>query len=407
MSFWSWLKGEPPTGVVPNGNPGPAYRPGDPDMVDISSLTDIPESRALPWPQPSPWSGYPDSWSTPQWDPGHQVKNLVDVAWACIDLNSSVLSSMPVYRLRNGSVIRATSWMGNPDPTVYTGWQEFAKQLFWDYHLGEAFVLPMAHDSEGYPVRFRVIPPWLIEVELNGGVREYRLGAMDVTKEILHIRYQTTIDDPRGHGPLESAADRAVTIGLLQRYTQSLAETGGVPLYWLGIDRKISQSEATDLMDRWIESRTRYAGHPALVSNGATLHQAKTMNASEISLLEMTQFAEARMAILLGVPPFLVGLPGATGSLTYSNIEQLFGFHDRSSLRPKATAVMAALSGWALPGPQSLELNRDDYTRPSLVDRANSYKTLIECGVLTPDEARAMERLSGEPAASRLTGGMD
>ena len=339
MSFWSWLKGEPPTGVVPNGNPGPAYRPGDPDMVDISSLTDIPESRALPWPQPSPWSGYPDSWSTPQWDPGHQVKNLVDVAWACIDLNSSVLSSMPLYRLRNGSVIRAASWMGNPDPTVYTGWHEFAKQLFWDYHLGEAFVLPMAHDSDGYPIRFRVIPPWLIEVELNGGMREYRLGAMDVTKEILHIRYQTTIDDPRGHGPLESAADRAVTIGLLQRYTQNLAETGGVPLYWLGIDRKISQSEATDLMDRWIESRTRYAGHPALVSNGATLHQAKTMNASEISLLEMTQFAEARMAILLGVPPFLVGLPGATGSLTYSNIEQLFGFHDRSSLRPKATAA--------------------------------------------------------------------
>ncbi len=408
MGFWSWVRGETASGMTPNSNPGPAYNPGDPDMVDISSLTDLPESRAaLPWPQPSPWSGYPDSWATPNWESGHQVKHLVDVAWACIDLNSSVLSSMPVYRLRNGNVIRALQWMSNPDPTIYTSWQEFAKQLFWDYHLGEAFVLAMAHDSDGYPIRFRVIPPWLIDVEINGGIREYRLGAMNVTKDILHIRYQTTIDDPRGHGPLESATDRAVTIGLLQRYTQSLAETGGVPLYWLGIDRKISQSEATDLMDRWIESRSRYAGHPALVSNGATLHQAKTMNASEISLLEMTQFAEARIAILLGVPPFLVGLPGATGSLTYSNIEQLFGFHDRSSLRPKANAVMGALSGWALPGPQSLEMNRDDYTRPSLVDRSNSYKTLIECGVMTPDEARAMERLSDQPAASRLTGGMD
>lgn len=413
ISFWSWLRGETASGMKPNENPGPSYNPGDPDMMDISALNDLPESRALPWPQPSPWSGYPDSWSTPNWGSENQVKSLVDVAWACIDLNSSVLSSMPVYRIRNGEIIRSLPWMVNPDPTAYTCWQEFAKQLFWDYHLGEAFVLPMAHDSDGYPVRFRIIPPWLIQVEINSGVREYRLGAMDVTNEILHIRYQTTIDDPRGHGPLESAVDRQVTIGLLQRYTQNLAETGGVPLYWLGIDRKISQSEATDLMDRWIESRTRYAGHPALVSNGATLHQAKTMNASEISLLEMTQFAEARIAILLGVPPFLVGLPGATGSLTYSNIEQLFGFHDRSSLRPKATAVMSAISNWALPRPQSLELNRDDYTRPSFVDRANAYKTLIESGVMSPSEVRAMERLSGDntarsvDAASRLTGGMD
>ena len=376
-------------------------------MVDITSLNDLPEARALPWPQPSPWSGYPDSWSTPNWEAGQKAKSLIDVAWACIDLNSSVLSSMPVYRLRNGNVIRSAPWMTNPDPTTYTCWQEFAKQLFWDYHLGEAFVLAMAHDAEGHPIRFRVIPPWLVEVEMTGGTREYHLGGMNVTNEILHIRYQTTIDDPRGHGPLESAVERAVTVGLLQRYTQNLAETGGVPLYWLSIDRKISQSEATDLMERWIESRARYSGHPALVSNGATLHQTKTMNASEISLLEMTQFAEARIAILLGVPPFLVGLPGATGSLTYSNIEQLFGFHDRSSLRPKANAVMSALSEWALPRPQSIEMNRDDYTRPSLVDRSKAYKTLIECGVMTPDEARAMERLGGEPAASRITGGLD
>ena len=103
-----------------------------------------------------------------------------------------------------------------------------------------------------------------------------------------------------------------------------------------------------------------------------------------------------RLAILLGVPPFLVGLLGATGSLTYFNIEQLFGFHDRSSLRPKAAAVMSALDSWALPGPQTLELNRDDYTRPSLGERAKAYKIMIEAGVMTPDEARAMEHSAAE-----------
>lgn len=405
MSFWTWLKGEVPS--LPE--PPPAYNPGDPDMVDISALRDVPEGRSLPWIQPSAWNGYPGSWSTPNYGSQQQnsLKNLIDVAWACIDLNSSVLASMPVYRMRNGRIIDSVSWMSNPDTTIYSSWYEFAKQLFWDFHLGEAFVLPMAHGSDGYPARFRVIPPWLVNVEMGPNGREYKVGSMNVTDEILHIRYQGTTDDAHGHGPLEAAGGRQLTIGLLQRYVKNLAETGGVPLYWLGVERKITESEGRDLLDRWIESRANYAGQPALVSGGAVLNQAKSMSAQDMSLMELTQFNEARVAILLGMPPFLVGLPGATGSLTYSNIEQLFSFHDRSSLRPKAMAVMSALDSWALPAPQTLELNRDDYTRPSLLDRANAYRVLIECGVLAPEEARAMERWYSEETASRITGGRE
>ncbi|WNO28617.1 portal protein [Mycobacterium phage MadKillah] len=407
MGFWSNLFGIPSIPDLPNDNGPIDYNPGDPDMVEFRGPEEEPEARALPWIRPTAWSGYPESWATPNWGSAQdKLRTLIDVAWACIDLNASVLSSMPIYRMRNGRIIDSVAWMSNPDPEVYTSWQEFAKQLFWDFQLGEAFVLPMAHGSDGYPIRFRVVPPWLVNVELKKGARrEYRIGGLNVTDEILHIRYQGNTADAHGHGPLESAAPRQVVIGLLQKYVQNLAETGGVPLYWLGVERRLSETEAVDLMDRWIESRSKYAGHPALVTGGATLNQAKSMSAQDLSLMELTQFNEARIAILLGVPPFLVGLPGATGSLTYSNIEQLFSFHDRSSLRPKATAVMAALDRWALPSPQHLELNRDDYTRPSLVERATAYKIMIEAGVMEPNEARAMERLHSEAAAVRLSGG--
>jgi phage portal protein BeeE len=99
-----------------------------------------------------------------------------------------------------------------------------------------------------------------------------------------------------------------------------------------------------------------------------------------------------------------VGLPGATGSLTYSNIEQLFSFHDRSSLRPKATAVMSALDSWALVGTQTLELNRDDYTRPSMKERFESYALAIKAGFMTEPEVRSIERLDGDDAAGRVSG---
>jgi HK97 family phage portal protein len=336
------------------------------------------------------------------------MSRVVDAAWAAIDLNSSVLSSMPVYRLREGVVIQPSGWMANPDPTVYTSWQEFAKQLFWDYHLGEAFILPMATSAAGLPTNFRVIPPWLVNVEMRGGRREYGLGNTDITGEVLHIRYASTTDSARGIGPLDVAGARQVTIRLLQRYADTLAETGGTPMYWLGLQRNITEGEGKDLLDRWIESRAKYAGYPAIVSGGATLNQASSMNAEDMALLELTHFNEARMAILLGVPPFLLGLAAAAGgSITYSNVESLFDFHDRSSLRPKASAVMSALGQWALSSNESVELNRDDYTRPSLVDRARAYELLIRNGVMTADEARVMERLYGPAAAVSLSGGLD
>jgi phage portal protein BeeE len=124
-----------------------------------------------------------------------------------------------------------------------------------------------------------------------------------------------------------------------------------------------------------------------------------------MALLELSQFTEARIAVKLGVPPFLVGLPSGGDSMTYSNVSSLFDFHDRSSLKVKATHVMQALSFWALPRDESIEMNRDEYTRPSLLERAQAYKTLNEFGALGAEEARAMERLHGDVAASALTGG--
>lgn len=416
MSFWTRLFGTP-DGETPNANGPLDYTPGDADGVELVGEETF--SRALPFPAPSPWSGWPGEWATPNWQMQGGLNKLVDTAWACLDLNSSVLSAMPVYRLQSGQVVPPMSWMTNPDPMIYTSWQEFAKQLFWDYQMGEAFVLPMAHRSDGFPLRFRVVPPWLINVEMIGGTRQYMLGGLNVTGEILHIRYQSNTAEAHGHGPLEVGGARITAAGLLQRYAQKIAETGGTPLYWMEIDRRLNEAEANDLLTRWVDSRTRRAGEPALVTGGAKLNQAASMSARDMTLLELAQFNESRIAILFGVPPFLVGLPSGGDSMTYSNTSSLFDFHDRSSLRPKALAVMAALSGWTLPRGQTVELNRDEYSRPALKERADSYKILIEAGVMKPEEARTMERLHGPapeappaldtpaPAALSLTGGDD
>jgi hypothetical protein len=395
MSFWSnvgdWLASG-------------TWNPGDPDGVEVN-ITPT-ERRALPVLRPTPWDGWPAEWSVPNWDFGSRFNELIDIAWACLDLNSRVLSSMPVYRTRAGRVVESDTWMTNPDPEVYSSWHEFAKQLFWDYQLGEAFVLPMAFYSDGWPMRFRVIPAGLIHVEMRRGARTYRLGGpggTDVTADILHIRYKSTTDGKRGVGPLEVAGGRMLTAGVLAKYIRETVSIGGVIAQTLETTEQLESQDATDLLNRWVETRAQNLGYPPVLDNSVSLKTHKPMSPKDMAMIEVAQFTEGRIADLLGVPRALVGLP--TGdSFTYSNVSSWFDHHDRTTLRPYASTVMASLSYWGLPEGESAELNRDEYSRPAFNERADAWVKLIQAGAVTVDQFQAAERLSGGQAAAALTG---
>jgi HK97 family phage portal protein len=399
MAFWdNWFS-------EPSGN---TDSPGDPEGVEVN--IESKETRSLPVLRPSAWAGWPAEWAVPNWDFGSRFNELIDIAWNCLDLNASVLSAMPVYRTRGGEVTEPDTWMINPDPTVYTSWHEFAKELFWDYQTGEAFVLPMAYYSDGWPMRFRVIPPWMIRVEMRSGVRTYWLGhTRDVTSEILHIRYKATSSDARGIGPLEKAGGRMLTAGVLAKYVREVVSTGGIQLQTLETDQELTSDDAQDLLNHWVETRAQNLGYPPVLDNNVKLQDHQSVSPKDMAMLEIAQFTEARIANLIGVPPFLVGLPATGGgggeSMTYSNVSQIFDFHDRSSLRPKAAHVMAALSNWALPRGQAAELNRDEYSRPAFNDRAEALVKLVDAKIMTTEEARRSERLTGEAPTVALTGG--
>jgi HK97 family phage portal protein len=397
VTFWTWLTGAgatPNTTVESPDSVGPTYNPGDPNGVEIVDDGVEPEGRMATL-VPSPWDGWPASWASPTWSQlGPKFDDLVDVAWAALDLNASVLSTMPLYRVKDGKVLSPRTWMLNPDPDIYTGWPEFMKQLVWDFQLGEAFVLRMANGADGWLYSGRVIPPWLVNVEMAGGRREYRIGAMDVTDDILHIRYKSTTDSARGQGPLEVGKTRLVAAGVLARYAAELATGGGIPKYVLETDEDLTFTQAKEMQDMWWASRMASMGEPwkpAILTNGAKANPLQ-LDPEKMALKDIAQITDVRIANLLGVPAYLLDLP-AGNSVTYSNATSLFDFHDRRFLKPTAVHLMTALSNWALPRGQSVELNRDEYSRPPLKERAESYAILKEIGAISAPEVRVMERL--------------
>src|SRR5215471_12789453 len=136
---WFTRSIRPTDDIVPNPNdplanppasvgPDQLVNPGDPDGIRLTG--DDPPAWVPPRIVPSAWSGWPEDWQTPWWGGG--FKRLVDIAWICVDINSSSLAAMPPY-LVGASQYLPADWLNNPDPDLYTSWDEFLKQAAWDY----------------------------------------------------------------------------------------------------------------------------------------------------------------------------------------------------------------------------------------------------------------------------------
>lgn len=385
-------------GTIPNGNDpatvppatvGPdVARPGDPNGVEVvASAGGRGGSRLVP----SRWSGWPAEWETPLW--GH-VDDLSDTAWSALDLNSSVFASMPPY-LVDASDSLPTEWITNPQPEVYNSWQDFARDYMWNFQTGEAFVYATARYANGFPARFQCLAPWTVAVDFDGfGLRRYKYGGKVLDpRDVLHVRYRSDPTQARGIGPLDVGRTRMIAATVLSRYATNFALSGGVPPSIIKHPDELTDTQVNDLLDQWVTSRMSRMGLPAVLSGGVEW-EATGINPIQSAMVELEGFQESRVAVLLGVPPFLLGLPTGGDSMTYSNVTSLFDYHWRAGLKPKADRLMSALAGWLTPRGTGLEVNRDEYVRPGPLERAQTWQILIAIGVLSIDEVRAIERFA-------------
>lgn len=360
-------------------------------------------------PPVQPWSGWPTEWSTPNWGSAvglGEIIQRVSVVFGAIDLNASILSTMPPYRLDGAEVIDPLPWMQNPQPEVYTGWTEAMKQVVTSYYGGgEAFLWATSRYPDDTVRTWVMLNPGWVDINMAGQMRRYEMGGIDITSDVLHLRYSSWPGHAHGHGPLEALAYNLFGAAAMERYQSNLATRSGIPWGALTAPGNLSEAQAIAMRDRFVASRMSANGAPAVLSGGVTLTPF-TINPREMSLLELRQYDEARCAVLLGVPPTLLGLPSGDASMTYRNVEGVYDYHWRAYLRPKAATIMEAISQWALTPGERVELNRDEYVRPSFNERVTAWSQLFNIydeatgqRAISIDEIRTAERLTGLDSA--------
>lgn len=388
-----------PNGNLPIGSVGDNVPPGFGDTHvmypdgQLLSSGHVPEVQA--------WQGWPTGWETPNWDfQGPYSNKLVSTLWTCIDLNTRQLASFPIYGTKGTAVVPLPDWRNNPEPELYSDWTEFAKQAFNTFQSQGEIILwstgRYAETSGGFPARFCVLNPQLVNVEWVDGNIQYSLGGMKLDRrDVCHIKYQSYPTNLRGIGPLEWAARSIISASALERMETELATRGGIPWAILKSQRKLNGDEASELQAAWMKGASTRGGAPAVLSGTIDL-DVLTTSPREMMLLDQRVFDETRIAAALGVPPFLVGLPQPDG-LTYANANALFDFHYRMTLRVMANAVERAMSAWLLPRGTSFEFNVREYTQPDPKTQAEidaTYFNLVdEKGnrVRSADEIRLSE----------------
>lgn len=344
--------------------------------------------------QAQAWAGWPVGWTPPS-APGVPWRvGSSDVVFAAIGLNSQAVADMPPVVTKGGKRREPQpAWVSNPSPQIYSGWSEFVRQIVTAYYaVGEALVIRTSTGADGYPLSFMMVEPWLVDIELVDGRRRYSINGSDVTSEICHIRYASWPGDARGHGPLEVAGDRISAVAALMAYGTNIAQQGGIPWGILKSKYALTAEQTNELKSQWVTSARSRMGAPAILGADLDLTLAQT-TPKDMTLSELQKFAEARIAVLLGVPPYLLSLPMAD-SMTYSNVNMLFTYWYRAYLKPTKDYICQALSGFALPRGTELELSESAFVQPEPLERAQYYEIGLRDGWLSVPEIRAAERLS-------------
>jgi HK97 family phage portal protein len=391
---------------APVGSVGPNVPPaGDASAQAGESggygATHVIYPSALPPLQAQAWAGWPSEWAVPTEWAGYGSAALLDVVFAAIDRNASAFASMPPSAIKDGKRIPdQPAWTRQPLAPIYSSWHEFASQLWWNYQLvGEAFVMAVDYLATGKPARMMVVPPWLVTVTLVEGIREYSVNGKSVTDDMCHIRYLSTADDPHGHAPLEAGLGKVLTVRALSRYATDLAASGGIPWGVLKTKYRLTRDQAQELKIQWLEAAATRMGAPAVLDNETDL-QVTQVVPKDMQLVELLQAAEARLSVLLLVPPYMLALPMAAGtaSITYANVQSIYDEHYRL-LRTKIVQIGGALGYWALPNLTDLEFDAERYIQLSATDRASYYTAMHNIvdnnGVraMTVEEIRRTERI--------------
>ncbi|MEW5963380.1 MAG: phage portal protein [Pseudomonadota bacterium] len=247
------------------------------------------------------------------------------------------------------------------------------------------------------PDRMKVVPGadgWPEAYEYAAGGHSVRFDAepMAGVRPILHVKLFHPANDHYGMSPIEAAATAIDIHNTASGWNKALLDNAARPSGALVLAAREGRltGEQYERLKGELEAGfqgARNAGRPLLLEGGLDW-KPLSLSPKDMDFIEAKNAAAREIALALGVPPMLLGIPGDN---TYANYQEATRSFWRQTVLPLVDRTAKALSGWLAPAwGEALELKADlDRVEALAGEREALWARLEAASFLTTDEKRA------------------
>jgi HK97 family phage portal protein len=326
------------------------------------------------------------------------------VVYRCVRMISEAAASVPLVLYDGAEEIEThplLDLLGRPSPghtatDLCESWYGFLLVAGNAYLEAVAFGGSLRELHVLRPDRMKVVPGpdgWPEAYEYSAGGRTVRFTgeAAPGVPPILHVKMFHPVNDHYGLSPIEPAAAAIDIHNAASRWNKALldnsARPSGALVYTTGGHLTAEQFERLKAELEATYQGTRNAGRPLLLEGGLDW-KAMSLSPHDMDFIEAKHAAAREIALALGVPPMLLGIPGDN---TYSNLQEATRAFWRQSVLPLVNRTAKALVGWLGPaygGDLSLSPDLDAIEALS-AEREALWSRIDKASFLTRDEKRS------------------
>ena len=319
----------------------------------------------------------------------NRAVNMVvdDVSEIPIDVGGKINGMNPVYKnVRKATVTRLLNVEPNPFQDINT----FKRNLITDLLIdGNIFVYYDGANSALYH-----LPAENVEIETDDKtyVRKYTYdGVVDYApEEIIHVKENSFNSIYRGVPRLKPAYRTMLLMISMRNFQDNFFKNGAVPGLVLKSPNTLSEKIKERMLAAW---RARYnpstgGRRPLILDGGLEIDNLTEVNFKDLDFQAAIEANERIILQAIGVPPLLLD------SGNNANIRPNHRLYYLETVLPIVRKVNFAFERFF-----GFDLVEDmsgvPAMQPELKDQASYYSTLVNTGIISPNEAR--EHLRMEP----------
>lgn len=322
---------------------------------------------------------------------GRGVNMIVN---ACASLDYDVKD-----KLAEGVVLgtrsKSLTLLLNHRPNPYQSAQDFRKNLFTDFILeGNAFIY---YDG----VFMYHLPATQVEIltDEKTFIKGYRYNGTIDFKDTEVFSFKDVSGDSiyRGSSRLESAANSIKTLYSMQKFQESFFDNGAVFGMVLTTDNTLSQAAKEKTINYWTQKYNPKLGgkRPVILDSGLKPHNIAETNFKDMDFDVSIRTHGEKIMQALGVPPIL--LAGGNNANISPNLRLFY----LETVLPIVRGYISAVERYFGYDVEAITTTVSAL-QPELKDVAAYHATLVNGGIIAPNEARIELRYASKPGHDDL-----